>query len=342
MAQEQINYPQSFNDNYSEQNIADTKKIIDWLNDNKKRTMTHLAKAAGSTPGAVSQIVNGKYAAAPSTIIDVFLAVVNDNLVVSKPGDVVHTSIYLLSQRACDIARETQRFAVLTGAPGVGKSTALTDYANKNPHAIYMRGSEWTTANVLLDELMEALNIRNAESKNKAYKAKQIINKLRGSNRLLILDEADKCSKDTCDPLRTISEESGCGVVLAGNVQLYQDIKSGKYRYDLISDRVTFWPMSFTAITEKDAADLLAPYLKHEKLAEPFEVICKYVHELSKGSARQIIKGYITHIQRLKKTEAFKNKAISCEHFAFIGKQLLGVINPPPLPQINQSVVIPN
>ncbi|KGJ92148.1 AAA family ATPase [Colwellia psychrerythraea] len=343
MAKEHINYPDSFTPFYTPQHMVDVKRIIDWLNESKSRTQSHLVKQISFSSSYVSTLINGAHPIDPSSIIDVIIPIIEDTIIPLKAGDFVQTSTYRLVAMACDSARESQRFTVIAGSPGVGKSTALQYYRDNLPSTIYIEGSEFTTSSMVLDELIDALGIKLSAKNTKGLKAKAIINKLTGSNRLIILDEADKCAADVCDPLRTISDRTGCGVVLAGNHQLRENIICGNNRYDLISDRVVFWPAAITAITLEDCSNLMRPYFTDDMLKEDFDVLVKYAHELTKGSARKLIKSLIPSVMRFLESRV-RNKGdvlIDCKWFQSAAKQQMGIQNPPPLPQKRSTIAIP-
>ena len=343
MAKEHIAHPETFTEFYSEQNKLDVIRIIDWLNESKSRTQSHLVKQISFSAGSVSTLINGVHSVDPTPVIEVIIPIIEDAIVPLQIGEFVNTSTYHLVKIACDRARETRRFSVVAGSPGVGKSSALQEYRRTNPNTIYIEGSEFTTSTVVLDELIEALGIKLSSNNTKASKAKLVINKLQGSNRLIILDEADKCAADVCDPLRTISDRTGCGVVLAGNHQLRENIICGNNRYDLISDRVVFWPSAITAITLEDCSNLMRPYFTDDMLGEEYNVLVKYAHELTKGSARKLIVSLIPNVLSFVKARKRHKDDVSidCKWFRDIAKKYMGIQNPPPLPHKPSSIAIP-
>jgi len=343
MAKEKIGYPITFSASYSEQNIVDVKRIIDWLNETKSRTQAHLVKQIKYSAGSVNTLIKGVHPVDPSPVIDVIIPIIEDTVEVTVPGQFVETSTATIVRMACEKAKQSQRFTVIAGSPGVGKTTALQHHVELNPNDIYICGSEYTTSSVILDELIKALNIKLATSNTKASKANLIINKLAGSKRLLILDEADKCAKDAVDPLRTISERTGCGVVLAGNHQLRENIIVGNNRYDLISDRVVFWPTAINAITLEDCSRLMRPYFTDDMLSDDYDVFVKYAYDITKGSARKLVTSLIPNLIDIYKGRITQvpDTTIDCVWIRTIAKQWMGIINPPPVPQKTAAVAIP-
>jgi len=343
MAKEHIDYPATFTEFYSEQNKLDAKRIIDWLNESKTRTQAHLVKQISYSAGSVSTLINGVHPKDPQPVINVIIPIVEDT---SKPlvaGEFVHTSTYNIVLSACKKAKDSARFTVVAGSPGVGKTSSLLEYVKEDPNAIYMCGSETTTSSVVLDELMEALSIKARATNTKNSRLKLIIEKLAGSGRLIILDEADKCAKDACDPLRTISDKTGCGVVLAGNHQLRDNIIVGNNRYDLISDRVVFWPAAINHITLEDCSLLMRPYFNDDMLGDDFDVLVKYAYELTKGSARKLVDSLIPNALDVYRNQKSTNvdAVITCNWLRTIGKQLMGITNPPMIPHKPCAVAVP-
>ena len=56
---------------------------------------------------------------------------------------------------------------------------------------------------------------------------KSLVDYLRGTKRLLIIDEADQLTLDALQAVRSLNDKAGIGIVLAGNNKLYQQMVSG-------------------------------------------------------------------------------------------------------------------
>lgn len=344
MARNHIEHPDKFNEHYSAHHIEAVKRIINWLNESESRTQSHMSKCTGKSTSYISQLIKGILPVDPTELINACIGVVEDTPTDVPEDGFIQTSVFKLISHACGAAKTSGRFAVTAGSPGVGKSTALKKYAELVPGTIYLLGSEVTTGTVILDRLVDALSVRQTRLKTKSDKTDAIIEKLSSSKRLIILDEADKCQKDSIDPLRTISDQTGCGVVLAGNVQLRHDIKAGTHRFDLLSDRVVFWPQEIHSITLEDCCMLLRQHITDEMITsrEDFATIAKYAHELTGGSARKLINALLFNVRLVYQQNKDNGARISCDMMRDISKRWMGVINPPPVPQHSAAVPVPN
>lgn len=343
MAAKQILKPISFNDNYTERDIAHVNAIIDWLNASESRTARWLSRCVGVSDAYISTLINGKHNVKADDLINKIMPVMDDSEREQKPGEFVETSTWLIVQHACRMARNGGGFSIIAGSPGVGKTRSLEHYSSLHPNTILLRGSEVINSTAVIDMLLDALDVRIGRQHRKSAKVSTIIERLKGTNRLLILDEADKCQKDTPDPLRTISDATGCGVVLAGNVNLRNLVAMGDNRYDLIESRVVFWPEIINKNAPEDVKLLMRPYIRDDMITryENFEEIARYAFELVNGSARKLIKSLLPNIlmldeQSRKSSSAYQG--ISREMMARVARQFMGIAHPPAIPRKQKSV----
>lgn len=341
MAKKHIDYPQSFNENYTDEDIKDVKAIIDWLNGSQSRTNRYLSKNVGNSDAYISTLLTGKHQGQPCVVITKIQSVMRDSQLERQQGEFVHTSVSNVIFHACQSAKEADEggFVIISGSPGVGKTTALEQYKEEHPNSIYIVGSESTNGSAVLDEILQNLNIKCSQHVKKKAKEGLIIDALKGTNRLIILDETDKCHIDTPDPLRTISDKAGIGVVLAGNVGLRDDVATGQGRYDLIEDRVVFWPQLIKNVSAQDVHLLLKPYFTDDILSpeETFEEIADYAGKLVGGSARKLIKGLVKNAIKVhnaySKDASRKYKGISRQLLASVAKSFLGINHPEQIPR---------
>lgn len=117
-------------------------------------------------------------------------------------------------------AHHAPDLVIITGGPGVGKTSAATHYDNRNSGVVMITGQpSIRTPRALLDELAEALEIRDRGPSQRVAKA--ILRRLTGQPRLVLVDEAQHLSTEALDQLRTIHDIANVGVALVGNETIY-------------------------------------------------------------------------------------------------------------------------
>lgn len=338
MAAKTIDKPANFNENYSEQDITHVNNIIDWMNASPARTNRWLSRCVGVSDAYISTLLSGQHKVKADTLISKILPVIEDCEREHRPGDFIETSIWIVVQHACRMARAEGGFSIVAGSPGVGKSASLRHYAELHPNTIYLCGSEVINSTAVIDMLLDALSIKTGRQHRKSAKVAAIVEQLKDTGRLIILDETDKCQKDTPDPLRTISDATGCGVVLAGNVNLRNMVAMGDNRFDLIESRVVFWPEIINKISPEDVRMLMQPYIKPEMISnyETFDEVAKYAFELVGGSARKLIKSLIKQVLMMHKHSLENSQSysgINRDMMAKIAKSYMGIAHPPAIPR---------
>ncbi|MBQ4864402.1 AAA family ATPase [Pseudoalteromonas sp. MMG013] len=269
-----------------------------------------IARKLNKTPGAISQIINGKYAASPEKHLhDIWALVEPASIEVTKEakpneqkhiriryGEVpfVNTSVAKMIELACEHAKERRRFSVFAGQAGLGKSKGIKAYCEKHPDTILIDGSEQTSSTQVLEEICVKLGLPKNGS---AYKnMNKIINALADSERLIILDESDKCKPNALDPLRTISDKARIGITLVGNIQLIDKLQSQE-RFELIASRVCFWPRPYGEMPVDDIKTLFFELTQNTvSLSEDDEKWWQWLHKRVEGNARLLVENLLPHI----------------------------------------------
>ena len=120
--------------------------------------------------------------------------------------------------------------SVIVGVPGVGKTTTVRQYANRNAN-VFVLTAEPTGASprALLEDLGEAVGVAALGSSGQRV-SKAIVRKLRGSSGLIVVDEAQHLSSLSLDQLRTIHDLAEVGVALVGNPAIFARLEGGTNR----------------------------------------------------------------------------------------------------------------
>lgn len=129
--------------------------------------------------------------------------------------------------------------ALVTGDAGAGKTTTLHHYADTNTGVIFVTANACTTsATAVLGLICKELGQRVPG--RKAMIMDILVEQLKGSNRLIIIDEADHLSLDALQAVRNINDLAGVGIVLSGNDKIYRQMLAGRrsYEFDQLRTRI--------------------------------------------------------------------------------------------------------
>lgn len=124
-------------------------------------------------------------------------------------------------------AQLAQDMVVIYGPAGVSKSATCTQYCTIAP-GVFMATMTPATTSVLtcLRQIARALGIRDMPN-SAAGMQDVIVDKLRGSNGCLIVDEAQHLSIQALDQVRSLHDATLTGVVLVGNEYVYNRLTGG-------------------------------------------------------------------------------------------------------------------
>lgn len=241
---------------YTPQDVTKIETVKKWLDDRKK-SRAWLSKKADIPSGTLSQILSGKYVSSPTRQLNQMLSVLDveaDRLKDGTPG-YVKGSVHKLMGVVCDRTRKHQNFGVITGYVGVGKSRFCAEYRETNPMTLLVEVSPNMTPGVLMTELLEQLN--NAVPVGLDRKFRELVRVLKGTNYLVVADEAEKMSSSALEHLRRLRDMAMVGVVLVGTEKLTSLIKPQHGQFDQVRSRVGMWPETIQRISRDDADDMI-------------------------------------------------------------------------------------
>ena len=188
------------------------------------KKQSQAAQELGISPGALSSFLSGTYKAPHTIIIRIEdLAAINTQKNVAPTAPAFKdTSISKTVSQAIRYSHLQGKISVVYGDAGVGKTVAYRNYLENNTLAIGITISPTYASITGVNELIaEQLGVRERVARKQTA---EIINKLRGSGRVLIIDEAQHLNARALDHLRCISDESGIGICFIGNHQVYRKL----------------------------------------------------------------------------------------------------------------------
>lgn len=159
----------------------------------------------------------------------------------------------LAAKRGMDVMRFAHiegEINVIFGAAGLGKTQMLKEYERQNSSAVLIEVDPSCTPKVLLRKIAEAVEA-NARGVNNEL-LESIVTKLKGSERLLMIDEAELLSTRSLEFIRRIHDLTGVGVVLAGMPRLLINLKGKNNELAQLYSRVAFACDLGNALSEED------------------------------------------------------------------------------------------
>lgn len=268
--------------------------ITKWLAEHEK-SRAWLAKKASIPGGTLSQILTGKYVSSPTRQLTTALSVIqveDERLKDGTPG-YVQGSVHKLMQVVCDRTRKHQNFGVITGYVGVGKTRFAKEYSATHPQTLLVEASPNMTPGVLLCELLDQLNAATPAGLDRKFR--EVVKILRGTNYLVMVDEAEKLSGAALEYLRRIRDMAQVGIVLQGTEKLAALIKPQHGQFDQVRSRVGMWPKTIERITRDDADDMA-----REALAEAGELgddVLEALWAYCDGSARVLLENLVPAVK---------------------------------------------
>ena len=173
----------------------------------------------------------------------------------------------------------------LYGQPGEGKSTMVEDAVIRSrPHGLFLRArSDWSMT-TLLRSVMRELDLEAGRYRSDMMDS--IIEHLAGSNRTMVIDEADYLFRDTAmlDAVRDIYDNTQIPVVLVGHEDLRKKMKSGR-KYARHFRRITKW-VHLKGITYEDAQSV------RDELVEDVEIqddLLRHAFQETEGNIGKLV-----------------------------------------------------
>ncbi|HFJ2098244.1 TPA: AAA family ATPase [Salmonella enterica] len=264
--------------------ITQLKDIMDTHN----YSQGQVARAIGRSVTAMNQYVQGKY---NGDIADMEERIANfirrvrekqnalriDERFVSTPTARKGLEVLAYAHQECEIC-------VLYGAAGLGKTMTLKEYARRDDAVIFIEADPGYTARTLLEELCGRL--KQNKNGNIHTLIDLCVEKLKGTGRLLIIDEAELLPYRALEVIRRLHDKAGIGVVMAGMPRLIVNLKGKRGEFAQLYSRVALALDMGNSLDREDfdqiAVDLM-PEAEDQKIRNA-------LYDQSKGNARRLFK----------------------------------------------------
>lgn len=239
------------------------------------------AKQIGVSGAALSQWLHNKYNADPAELERKVLGWIERNAELQEMPEeslfvsTVETSVFRKVTGAIRHAHLKGKIAMVTAHSGSGKTRAIANYVNSHPGAIHIECHHSFPVRAVLQEIARAAGL---EIKGDIHSMLMAVSeKLRGSQKVIILDESEHLQAKVLDVVRRIWDFAGVGIVYVGLPRFAATVRSLKAEYIYIYNRVRIkQEIETTAqVAYEDMVKLLKAALPGaEKFAGLFSSFC--------------------------------------------------------------------
>lgn len=207
------------------------------------KSQRQISKETGLSTSIISQFLDGSYSGnneKVATTIRQYLTLGKERLN-SVSGVTFYPDLYNTKEvlYACKYAHIRNDIALIAGDAGAGKTTALTYYETHNTGVVMVTANSCTTSATAILKLIVEHTGKQTDYRRSAL-MNGLIKQLKGSNRLIIIDEADHLTLQALQAVRNLNDEASVGIILSGNDKIYRQMLTGQrgHEFDQIRTRI--------------------------------------------------------------------------------------------------------
>lgn len=150
--------------------------------------------------------------------------------------ETINTFAITKVNKACRIAHVEGKIVVITGEAGVGKTKGVEKYVEENPDVIHVQVIPYYQAKDVMADIHRAVGYNGEGRLIDMFKHVQ--EKLEGTNRLLLIDEAELLPYRGLELVRRLYDMTGIGVAMVGMPKLIRNMKGRGGEYKQLYSRV--------------------------------------------------------------------------------------------------------
>lgn len=183
---------------------------------------------------AVSKYLAGK----PEGNVEKLEAIAADVLKNAERSKLIAVTLFKTSvsesvSSAIETARKTNDFCLITGNAGIGKTCGIQLYVRGNPACIYITASVWArNARDIVRAIWSAVDIQKWSGSVK--KTEYLVDRLRNSNRPLIIDNAHRLKVGGIEYLFDFHDATSIPIILVGNPEIISYLRRNDQHFSRV------------------------------------------------------------------------------------------------------------
>lgn len=246
-----------------------------------------MAGMLGVTPPVISQWLSSKYKGNNRRIeqaVQAFLRRAREREQQMRHRAEVRFESTTVAQKVfsvASLAHDEGDICVCVGDAGCGKTVAVSEYAKQNPGVVLVEVDYGYTPKILVSEIHKAIGGDGHGIMHDMLC--DIVERLKGTERLIIIDEAENLPYRALELIRRIHDKAGIGILLVGLRRLFENIRGRRMQFAQLYSRVGGM-MDLSVIEESDAEMLV------QQLIPKANGISKVFYEVSKANCRTMSK----------------------------------------------------
>ena len=236
---------------FSDSMIPETRvRLNEYVKNNPNLTNRTIAANTGLSLGTISLFRNDKYNGNNDEVAALIENYLDNEEAASKRITRGHLKFAMTTGAKsiftiANYALTEGKIGVVTGVAGCGKTIAVHEFKKKKPTAILIEVSPIVTQKSLILQIAQELKIplyayrnENARPVPNYILFNEIIDKLKDTRRLLIIDESENNTVSCLEVIRRIQDFTGIGVLLVGTKRLLDRLRGPRRELQQLFSRV--------------------------------------------------------------------------------------------------------
>jgi len=210
------------------------------ISQNENLNKSTIARSLGVSAASVSGFLNGTYKGDIDRMTEMvygyLIRIKERRQFLSVNIPFIETSIAKKFFEVARICHLDNEIGVLVGQAGIGKTFACKEYSRRNMDAILIEADPSYSPKVLFDEIASRLNRDSKGNLHDLFET--IIETLKSSDRLIIVDEAENLPYKALEFMRRLHDRAGIGVLLVGMPRLVENLRGKSADFKQLYSRV--------------------------------------------------------------------------------------------------------